>query len=129
MVNGRNKGASYEREIAKMLFDELGIGFKRDLEQYRSGAHADLIADNPDFPFTLELKRYKDGPIGGSPSWWAQVEVAAEREGKIPCLIYKYDRKQNRCVMPLSAVMDGGQGLIETDLETFCFITREKLGC
>jgi hypothetical protein len=113
MVNGRNKGASYEREIAKMLFDELGIGFKRDLEQYRAGAHADLIADDLDFPFTLELKRYKDGPIGGS---------------KIPCLIYKYDRKQNRCVMPLSAVMDGGQGLIETDLETFCFIVREKLG-
>jgi Holliday junction resolvase len=129
MVNGRNKGASYEREIAKMLFDELGIGFKRDLEQYRAGAHADLIADDPDFPFTLELKRYKDGKVGGSPSWWAQVEVAAEREGKIPCLIYKYDRKQNRCVMPLSAVMDGGQGKIETDLETFCFIVREKLGC
>ena len=107
MVNGRNKGASYEREIAKMLFDELGIGFKRDLEQYRAGAHADLIADDPDFPFTLELKRYKDGPIGG---------------------IYKYDRKQNRCVIPLSAVMDGGQGKIETDFETFCFIAREKLG-
>ena len=128
MVNGRNKGASYEREIAKMLFDELGIGFKRDLEQYRAGAHADLIADDPDFPFTLELKRYKDGPIGGSPSWWVQVEVAAKREGKIPCLIYKYDRKQIRCVMPLSAVMEDGEGQIETDFETFCFIAREKLG-
>ena len=128
MVNGRNKGASYEREIAKMLFDELGIGFRRDLDQYRYGGHSDLIPDDPDFKFCLELKRYKDGPIGGSPSWWAQVEVAAKREGKIPCLIYKYDRKQNRCVIPLSAVMDGGQGLIETDLETFCFIVREKLG-
>ena len=128
MVNGRNKGAAYERTIAQMLFLELGIGFKRDLEQYRSGAHADLIADDPDFPFTLELKRYKDGPIGGSPSWWAQVEVAAKREGKIPCLIYRYDRKPDRCVVPLAAVMDGGQGLIETDFETFCFIAREKMG-
>ena len=127
MVNGRNKGAAYERTIAQSLFLELGIGFKRDLEQYRAGAHADLIADDPHFPFTLELKRYKDGPIGGSPSWWAQVEVAAKRECKIPCLIYKYDRKPDRCVMPLSTVMDGGQGLIETDLETFCFIVREKM--
>jgi hypothetical protein len=128
MVNGRNKGASFEREIAKMLFDELGIKFKRDLEQYRAVSHADLICDNPDFPFSLELKRYRDGPIGGSPAWWVQVEVAAELECKIPCLIYKYDRKQIRCVMPLSAVMEDGEGQIETDFETFCFIAREKLG-
>ena len=127
MVNGRNKGAAYERTIAQELFNELGIKFKRDLEQYRAGAHADLIADNPYFPFTLELKRYKDGPIGGSPSWWQQVEVAAEREGKLPCLIYKYDRKPDRCVIPLYAVMDGGEGKIETDFETFCFIVRELM--
>jgi len=127
MVNGRNKGAAYERTTAQELFNQLGIKFKRDLEQYRAGAHADLIADNPYFPFTLELKRYKDGPIGGSPSWWQQVEVAAEREGKLPCLIYKYDRKPDRCVMPLSAVLDGGEGQIETDLETFCFIVRELM--
>jgi len=127
MVNGRNKGASYERAIAQELFNELGIKFKRDLEQYRAGAHADLIADNPYFPFTLELKRYKDGPIGGSPSWWQQVEVAAEREGKLPCLIYKYDRKPDRVVIPLASVMDGGEGQIETDLQTFCFIVRELM--
>ena len=129
MVNGRNKGASFEREVANMLRDELGIGFKRDLEQYRDGAHADLIPDDPAFPFTLELKRYKDGPIGGAPAWWEQVKVAAEREQKMPCLIYKYDRKPIRCVMPLSAVMDAGEGQIETDFETFCFIAREKMGC
>ena len=130
MVNGRNKGASFEREVANMLRDELGgISFKRNLEQYRTAGGADLIADDPDFPFTLELKRYKDGPIGGSPAWWDQVEGAADLDGKIPCLIYKYDRKPLRCVIPLSSVMDGGQGLIETDLETFCFIVREKLGC
>lgn len=127
MVNGRNKGAAYERTIAQQLFNELGIKFKRDLEQYRAGAHADLIADDPDFCFTLELKRYKDGPIGGAPAWWQQVEVAAEREGKWPCLIYKYDRKPDRVVIPLASIMDGGEGKIETDLQTFCFIVRELM--
>ena len=127
MVNGRNKGASYERKMAQELFLQLGIGFKRDLEQYRSGAHADLIADNEYFPFTLELKRYRDGPIGGSPSWWKQVEIAAEREGKWPCLIYKYDRKADRVVIPLASILDGGEGQIETDLQTFCFIVRELM--
>ncbi len=127
MVNSRNKGAAYERTIAQQLFDQLGIKFKRDLRQYQEAGFADLIADDPYFPFSLELKRYKDGPTNGSPSWWQQVEVAAEREGKIPCLIYKYDRKPDRCVMPLSAIMDGGEGLIETDLQTFCFIVRELM--
>ena len=127
MVNSRNKGAAYERTTAQELYNELGIKFKRDLEQYRAGAHADLIADDPDFPFTLELKRYASGPVGGSPSWWKQVEVAAEREDKIPCLIYKYDRAKDRCVMPLSAVLHEGEGLIETDFETFCFIARELM--
>jgi len=127
MVNGRNKGAAYERQIAQKLFLELGIHFKRDLEQYRTGGYADLIPDNSNFPFTLELKRYKDGAIGGSPAWWEQVLVASKREGKIPCLIYKYDRKADRVVMPLSAVMAGGEGKIETDLETFCFIVRELM--
>ena len=127
MVNGRNKGAAYERAIAQQLFNELGISFRRDLDQYRYGGHSDLIPDNPYFPFCLELKRFAAGPIGGSPSWWQQVEVAAEREGKLPCLIYKYDRKPDRVVIPLASVMDGGEGEIETDLQTFCFIVRELM--
>ena len=128
MVNGRNKGASFEREVAIMLRDELGISFKRDLEQYRSGSHADLIPDDPEFPFSLELKRYKDGPIGGAPAWWEQVKVAAEREQKMPCLIYKYDLKPMRCVIPLAALTDCDHDYtVEVDFETFCYIAREAM--
>ena len=128
MVNGRNKGASFEREIAKMLFDELGIGFKRDLEQYRAGDHGDLIPDDDAFPFVLELKRYADGPIGGQPVWWNQVVKAAARESKLPCLIYKYDRKPIRCVIPLDALMQHKTDhVVEMDFEAFCYVTREMM--
>ena len=34
MVNGRQKGAAFERQIAGMLYDELGIKFRRNLDQY-----------------------------------------------------------------------------------------------
>ena len=128
MVNGRNKGASFEREVANMLRDELGIGFKRNLEQYRTAGHADLISDDPAFPFTLELKRYKDGPIGGAPAWWDQASGAADLDGKMPCLIYKYDRKPMRCVIPLAALTDCDHDYtVEVDFETFCFIAREAM--
>ena len=36
MTNGRQKGAAFERKIGNMLLDELGIKFKRNLEQYRT---------------------------------------------------------------------------------------------
>jgi len=128
MVNGRNKGASFEREVANMLRDELGIGFKRNLEQYRTAGHADLIPDDPAFPFTLELKRYKDGPIGGAPAWWDQASGAADLDGKMPCLIYKYDRKPMRCVIPLAALTDCDHDYtVEVDFETFCYIAREAM--
>ena len=128
MVNGRNKGASFEREVANMLRDELGIGFKRNLEQYRTAGHADLIPDDPAFPFTLELKRYKDGPIGGAPAWWDQASGAADLDGKMPCLIYKYDRKPMRCVIPLAALTECDHDYtVEVDFETFCFIAREAM--
>ena len=35
MADSRNKGASFEREVAKLLVLEMGITFKRDLRQYQ----------------------------------------------------------------------------------------------
>ena len=128
MVNGRNKGAQFERQIAADLHAELGISFKRDLEQYRAGAHADLIPDDDAFPFTLELKRYKDGPVGGAKDWWLQVQTAANREGKIPALIYRYDRKPIRCVIPLDALVNHTTGfVVEMDFTAFCYVAREMM--
>lgn len=125
-VNGRRKGSKFELDVAKMLFDELGISFKRDLEQYRAGDHGDLIPDDDSFPFVLELKRYAGGPVGGHAGWWEQVCKAANRENKLPALLYKYDRKPIRCVLPLAAIMENHHGyLIEVGFSTFCYIARE----
>ena len=119
MANSRTKGASFEREIAKMLFLELGITFKRDLRQYQEAEHGDLIPDDPAFPFELELKRYADGPISGTDKWWQQVTTAANKTGKRPALIYKYDRQPVRCVVELQGVR------CNISFEDFCYLTRE----
>ena len=119
MVNGRNKGASFEREVAKMLFLELNIGFKRDLEQTRTAGHADLIPDDPAFPFALELKRYKDGPINGPDKWWEQVTIAANRLNKRPALIYKYDRQPIRVVVEMQGIR------CNISFQDFAYLARE----
>lgn len=119
MANSRTKGAAFEREIAKALFLELGIGFKRDLQQYQEANHSDLIPDDPDFPFELELKRYATGPINGPDKWWQQVTAAAAKTGKQPALIYKYDRQPVRCVVELQGIR------CNISFEDFCYLTRE----
>ena len=121
MVNSRNKGANFERAIAKALFDELGITFKRDLRQYQEASHGDLIADDIGWPYLLELKRYKTGPIGGTDKWWLQTVVASTRAKKDPVLIYKYDFQPVRCVL----VMHGVKA--DVSFADFCYLARERL--
>lgn len=141
MVNGRQKGAAAEREIAKLLFDELGLSFKRDLEQYRAADHGDLICDEP-FPFVIEVKRYKTG-CAPQPAWWDQVCAAAKSAGLLPMLVYKYNHQQWKWRMPAEAVMRAGlphgcsqmredaeldwNYAVEMDTRTAMMIVRELL--
>lgn len=110
MVNGRQKGASAEREIAKLLEEELdgfGLKFKRDLEQYRSAEHGDLVCSDPTFPFCIEVKRYKTG-CAAQPAWYDQVCAAANACHKLPLLVYKYNHQPWKWRMPVQAVMMAG---------------------
>ena len=128
MVNGRNKGASFEREIANKLHEELGAKFKRDIEQYRAADHGDIICDSPTFPYVIELKRYKAGHTYAK-SWWDQVEKAAQSAGKEPVLIYKFDRQPINVVMRLEHLMGDGahhEEKVRMEWEAFIYVVREK---
>ena len=89
MINVRNKGASFERDIAKKLnafLSEHNIDYvcKRNLEQYQEKDKGDLT-----IPLhVIECKRYREGSWYKD-AWWNQVEKSAE--GQIPILIYKFD--------------------------------------
>ena len=101
-INSRNKGAQFERDIAKILnefFIEEGIDYqtKRNLDQYQQKDQCDL-----EMPyFAIECKFYKEGDLL-RPAWWEQVCKASD--GKIPALIYKFNRRPIRVCVPLSAI-------------------------
>tara|TARA_R110000803_G_scaffold21475_2_gene54113 strand:- start:2654 stop:3055 length:402 start_codon:yes stop_codon:yes gene_type:complete len=130
-INSRNKGASFEREIAKMLEDELGFKFKRDLRQYQAADYGDLITDDH-FPFLIECKRYASG-TGARESWWSQAVRAAKRTSQFPCVIYKYDRHEVRCVVPLNAIANAldlstnNDHRVELAFSGFCYVARELI--
>lgn len=102
-INSRNKGANFERQIAKELFLMTGIAFSRDLEQYRATDHGDLIADDPHWPFIIECKAFAAG-VGCKPSWIEQAEKAAHAAGKFPCVIWKYNNRPIRVSVPFNAI-------------------------
>jgi len=102
-INSRAKGHAFEREIVKQLRDELGQivdePIKRILDQYREVELPDIVVP----PFAIECKRYAKGNTY-RPEWWTQVTLASEKAGLTPALVYRYDRQQIQCVIPLYAI-------------------------
>lgn len=101
--HSRNKGASYERQIARELFDLTGIKFARNLRQYQTSGDDDLRADADEWPFAIECKRYASATTCRA-GWKEQAANAAQRLGKLPCVVWRGDRMATRVSVPLSAL-------------------------
>jgi Holliday junction resolvase len=130
MVNSRQKGATFERDICRDLQLDLNIkGFvKRDIEQYRTADRGDILIEDDSFPYLIECKRYKSGNTY-SDAWWQQVERAAENMKKEPVLVYKFDRQPVTVVMRLEHLMKDDalhEEKVRMDWEAFCYIAREN---
>jgi hypothetical protein len=107
LINGRAKGLAFERDIIRLLKDELGevaSHLKRELDQYREADCGDIRFD----PWIIECKRYSGKGMHGFPSdaWWNQACRAAGQN--IPVLVYKFDRQPIRVMVPLD-ILTGGE--------------------
>ena len=139
MVNSRNKGASFERDVKNRLHAELGLEFRRVLDQWAEAGLPDLTCEDDAFPFVIECKRYRQGSTFASPAHWDQVCVAAEKAGKIPALVYKFDRLPERWRVPIEALAmlatferQMGDGYdwkyaVEMTFDDFCMVARELM--
>ena len=125
-AHSRNKGAAFEREIARELHDMLGIEFKRDLEQVREVARGDLVPSDPDFPFLIECKRYAKGSAPAT-AWLAQADKAATRAGLIPAVVFRFDRQAVRVSVPMRAICKGAPDdeRAEISLAGLAYLARE----
>lgn len=122
----RNKGAAYERQVARELFDLTGIKFARNLRQYQASGDDDLRADCEDWPFAIECKRYASATVC-RPGWKDQAVSAAQRLGKLPCVVWRGDRMATRVSVPLCALcaaMPSDQWA-DLSLEGFALLARE----
>lgn len=91
-VNGRNKGAAFERQIANEIKAVTGLECKRLIEQYRKGClPGDL--DGPAVEgYAIECKRHAVVQPARLAKWRAQALAQAAGPHE-PVLIYKADRQ------------------------------------
>jgi hypothetical protein len=88
----REKGARAERELFKLLSDELGFVVRRNVDQARNGG-----ADSIELPgFAPEVKRHERL---SRPAWWRQAVAQAEKVGKEPILFYRRNDEPWRALL------------------------------
>ena len=87
MADSRNKGASFERKICKLIKDNLNIDAKRNLDQYQAKGQADIIIPG----WSIECKAYLKGTTFKR-AWWEQAKESAASLNLTPVFIYKYNK-------------------------------------
>jgi hypothetical protein len=131
-INSRTKGASAEREVSRLLFDELGIRTARNLEQSRSGGY-DLMPEKDSllYPYAIEIKRYAKVSNAMLKVFWTQAVEQAELAGKYPVLLFREDRAAWLGVVSLSLINNSLSQSNHFDntaivsLPGFCGLVRE----
>jgi Holliday junction resolvase len=125
----RTKGAAAERELARLLMDELGGSVTRNLTQARGGGH-----DLDGVPgWAVEVKRARKATRADLRAWWTQAESQAERAGLRPALAFREDRGPWLVAVRLSDLRPGlgpWPGLewaAVLSLAAWCALVRE--GC
>lgn len=101
-INSRTKGASYERKVVGILNDfflqnDLDVSCKRNLDQYQTKGMCDIVIPN----HAIECKHHKQGNWYKQ-EWWDQV--CESSQGRIPVLVFKFNRVPTRVAIPLYAI-------------------------
>ena len=82
----RRKGAAAEREVLRLLGEELGILLQRNIQQTRDGG-ADCLCVKG---FAIEVKRQE---ALSRPAWWRQACEQASMVQAEPMLLYRRSRE------------------------------------
>lgn len=125
----RRKGATFEREVANLIRDNLGFDCKRNLEQYQAGG--DDLSGVPGW--SIECKRYANTKPSDIKLFWLQCEAQAAAKGDRPVLIVKQDRKPIQVFInwlgPASDCYEQSDlnSVAEVSFDLWCAIVRETL--
>lgn len=121
----RRKGAEGERELKRLLNDQLGIFACRNFAQAFEGG-CDLLGVGP---WAMEVKRQERLTLQ---AWWRQACGQAGR--LVPALAYRQSRRPWLVQVPLEYILGHrergdwfARPTATLTLDGFCLLTRELL--
>tara|TARA_R100000664_G_scaffold794_2_gene2334 strand:+ start:535 stop:1035 length:501 start_codon:yes stop_codon:yes gene_type:complete len=134
----RNKGANFERQVARLLRKWLGDDWEvkrnpTDRQNGKAGAGEFEIVGPYTFPFAIECKAHESfdysqlfrvpatGPFSG---FWEQASKQAQSADKMPMLILKKNNGPVLCAMEPTAIK-----LIVPRPERMSFMSLERPRC
>lgn len=124
----RRKGATSERELCRMLADNLGGEYCRNFKQFAKSQEGDI--EQLVGPYCVESKAHATLNLR---SWWQQTLAAADKRGALPCLAYKVARKGWRFVVPIPDAWNSGHQwakdyayTMTLEPDGFYFLVREQ---
>jgi Holliday junction resolvase len=112
MINSCVKGKTGEREIARILREELGVSVHRNWMMQAAEGGCDLVGING---WAIEVKRAKSYKN----DWMKQARRQAKEAGSKPVLLYRLDRHQWTAEVNAHDVIE--------DLEHECFTVTMPL--
>ena len=115
------KGRQGENEAISLLEKYYPENLKRNLLQTRD-AGSDIIIKSA--RLSVEVKRYKKGNVYRS-EWWSQAVKAVEGQELIPLLLYRFDRSDWFCVLPLDVFLQ--KPIKDFNLQSLAVLTANEL--
>ena len=115
------KGRQGEYEAISLLEKYYPEKLKRNLLQTRD-AGSDIIIKSA--RLSVEVKRYKKGNVYRS-EWWSQAVKAVEGQELIPLLLYRFDRSDWNCVLPLDVFLQ--KPIKDFNLQSLALLSANEL--
>ena len=117
------KGKRAELEAISLLEKYYPEKLNRNLLQTRDSG-ADIIIKSA--RLSVEVKRYKKGNLYSFRSeWWTQAVKAVEGTELIPLLLYRFDRSDWFCVLPLDVFLQ--KPIKDFNLQSLGVLTANEL--
>ena len=115
------KGKRAELEAISLLEKYYPEKLNRNLLQTRDSG-ADIIIKSA--RLSVEVKRYKKGNVYRS-EWWTQAVKAVEGTELIPLLLYRFDRSDWFCVLPLDVFLQ--KPIKDFNLQSLALLSANEL--
>ena len=115
------KGRQGEYEAISLLEKYYFEKINRNLLQTRE-AGSDIIIKSA--RLSIEVKRYKKGNVYRS-EWWSQAVKAVKGKELIPLLLYRFDRSDWFCVLPLDVFLQ--KPIKDFNLQSLALLSANEL--